>query len=502
MNRRLFLLATMLVPLLSASPLAGQATIGGDWRAELRAFAERVVEAGLAPGMGVAVTVGDWVAYADGVGAADLGTGRGVTADTPFYIASTTKSLTATAAAIAAHRGDLDFKLPMTHYLPDAQLPEDVPRDRIKVHDLVALTHGLDGGGPIVLRTAYTGQWTREQLLDLLRYHKPTGEYGVFDYNNLGFNLAGLVLESVYGESWKDVVDRLVLEPTGMVPTTAYVSRIPPGRMARPHEFTPDGFAPIQLGKDDSNMHAAGGHFASARDLARYLAVHVTGGIVEGERVMPAEPLLRTHDQQVAQDRNFGPFHRHGWGYGWDLGTYGADTLIHRFGSFSGYRSHVSFMPQHDIGVVVLVNGDGAASPASDLVATYAYELLLGEPDVATRFAARLDSLAARAAEARRDLAEQLAERRARLAPLPHPLSSYTGTYENAELGRMEWRAVAGGLEMRMGVVRSRAEGYDAARNQLRIEVGGGVVAEFVFPEGGGPASALRLRGAEFARVE
>ena len=122
MNRRLFLLATMLVPLLSASPLAGQATIGGDWRAELRAFAERVVEAGLAPGMGVAVTVGDWVAYADGVGAADLGTGRGVTADTPFYIASTTKSLTATAAAIAAHRGDLDFKLPMTHYLPDASL--------------------------------------------------------------------------------------------------------------------------------------------------------------------------------------------------------------------------------------------------------------------------------------------------------------------------------------------------------------------------------------------
>jgi len=484
-----------------ASTATAQATIGGAWRDDLAAFARRVVESGLTPGMAVAVTVGDWVAYADGFGLADVSTGRHVTGDTPFYIASTTKSLTATAAALAASAGELEFAAPMVRYLPGARLPTGVPRERITVHDLAALTHGLSGNGPVVLRTAYTGEFTTDQLLDLLRYHEPTGDYGSFNYNNLGYNLLGLVLEAVYHESWKDVVRRLVLDPIGMTSTSAYLSRIPPDRIAEPHEGTSDGWRRMALGKDDRNLHAAGGHFASARDLARYLAAHISGGIVDGERVLPAAPLLLTHRQQVTQDRTFGPYHRHGWGYGWDLGTYAGDTLLHRFGGFAGYRSHMSFMPQRGVGVVVLVNGEGPASAAADLVADYAYDRLLGRDGVDARAAVALDSLVAGLAAYRRGITEHLAERRARLAPLRHPLADFAGTYASPLLGHMEWRVVAEGLELRMGVVRSRAEVYDAAKDQLRIEVGGGgQVATFVFPDGGGPARAVRLAGVEFAR--
>lgn len=500
MTRTLHVLALTLA--LVPDDAATQATLGGDWRADVSAFARQAIEAGVTPGMAVAVTVGDWVAYAEGFGVADPGTGRPVTGDTPFYIASSTKSLTATAAALAAAAGDLDLSAPMVRYLPGARLAEGVPRERITVHDLAALTHGLDGDGPVVLRTAYTGEFTREQLLDLLRLHAPTGEHGSFDYNNLGYNLLGMVLEAVYDEPWKDVVHRLVLEPIGMTSTSAWLSRIPPDRIALPHATDPGGWAPMALGKDDANLHAAGGHFASARDLARYLAAHITGGVVEGERVLPAEPLLLTHRQQVAQDRRFGPIQRHGWGYGWDLGTLEGDTLVHRFGGFGGYRSHMSFMPAHDVGVVVLVNGEGPASAAADLAAIYAYGRLLGRPDIDERMAGHLETLASEVEASRRRLAEHLAERRERLAPLPHPLDAYAGVYESPLLGRMEWRVVAGGLEVGMGVVRSRAEVYDAARNQLRIEVGGsGEVASFVFPQGGGPATAVRLAGVEFTRA-
>ncbi len=496
------LVPTLILAALTADGAGAQSTLGGDWRADISRFATRVVDAGLAPGMAVSVAVGDWVAYARGFGVADLASGRPVTDDTPFYIASSTKSLTATAAAVAAARGELDFAAPMVRYLPEARLPEGVPRERITVHDLAALTHGLSGDGPVTLRTAYSGEFTREQLLDLLRFHAPTGKYGTFDYNNLGYNLLGMVLESIYHEPWKDVVRRLVLEPIGMTSTSAYLSRIRPDRVAVPHEATPTGWAPLPIGKDNANLHAAGGHFASARDLARYLAVHITGGVVEGRRVLPAEPLRLTHQLQAAQDRDFGPYHRWGWGYGWDLGTFGRDTLIHRFGAFGGYRSHMSFMPARDVGVVVLVNGDGPASPAADLVATYAYHRLLGKPDLDTRYGARLDSLVAQVVGYRERLAAHLAERRARLAPLPHPLQDYAGVYESPLLGHMEWRVVANGLELRMGVVRSRAEVYDAEKNQLRIEVGGsGEVAQFLFPEGGRPAGAVRLAGVEFARV-
>ena len=54
-----FALALPLLPV----PIRAQATIGGEWRADVDRFAARVVEAGLVPGMAVAVSVGDWVLH-------------------------------------------------------------------------------------------------------------------------------------------------------------------------------------------------------------------------------------------------------------------------------------------------------------------------------------------------------------------------------------------------------------------------------------------------------
>lgn len=481
---------------------AAQATMGGEWRPDVEAAARQIVEAGLAPGIGIAVALGDWVAWTAGFGTADMESGRPVTEGTQFYIASSTKSLTATAAVLAAAKGDLDLQAPMVRYLPKAHLPDGVERESITVHDLLALTHGLSGDGPIVVRTAYTGEFTRDQLLDLLQYHRPTGNSGTFEYNNLGYNLVGMVLEVVYDESWKDVVHRLVLEPLGMTGTSAYRSRLDPDRLAMPHAYGRNGFESIPLYKRDENLHAAGGHFATAGDLARYLAAHQSGGRFEGRQVFPPGPIATTHQLQATQDRQFGPYHRFGWAYGWDLGTCGADTLIHRFGGFAGYRSHMSFMPQHGIGVVVLVNGDGPASPACDLLATYIYDRLLGKQDPKERFDAGLEELVRQAEQARQATAARLDERAARLAPLRHRLSAFTGTYESPILGRIEWREVAGGLEMRIGVLQNRAEVYDASADKLRVEfAGGGKVATFAFPEGEGPARAVTVSGVRFERV-
>lgn len=109
----------------------------------------------------------------------------------------------------------------------------------------------------------------------------------------------------------------------------------------------------------------------------------------------------------------------------------------------------------------MLVNGDGPAALAADLLATYIYDRLRGKAAVEDTFAARIDTLGGRMEEARRGPAAHLAERKARLAPLSHPREQYAGIYENARSGRMEWRVVANGLEVRMGVAQSRAEVYD-----------------------------------------
>lgn len=501
------------VALLSPPELRGQATIGGEWRTDVATFADRVVDAELVPGMAIAVARGDWVVYEEGFGTADRRTGRRVSPATRFYIASSTKSLTALAVSLAADRGELDLDAPLTRHLPDARLPDGADPDDLTLRRLLTMTHGLDGSGPIVLLTAYVGEYDRDDLPELLRFHPPTGEAGSFSYNNLGYNLLGMVLEEVYGVSWKEVVRREVLQPLGMVSTSAYRSRLDPDRIAYPHSMAPavpgggeDGgsrtaFERIRLVKDDGNLHAAGGHFTTAGDLARYVAAHLGGGTLDGDRVLPEGPVRLTHEAHVAQDRRFGPYQRFGWGWGWDLGTVDGDTILHRFGAFAGYRSHMSLMPAEELGVVVLVNGDGPASPASDLVARYVYDRLRGHADLEATYGERLEELVGLAERARGDLADHRAERAGRMAPLAHPLEAYAGTYENQHLGRMTWRVVAGGLEAHIGLLEGRAEVFDADEDQLRVELtGGGTVVDFSFEEDGGPATSLDVLGYTFRR--
>jgi CubicO group peptidase (beta-lactamase class C family) len=278
------------IPVSTQTPSA-PATLAGEWRDDIDAFVARVVDAGLVPGLSVAVSQDDWVLYSAGYGSADLASGRRVGEETRFYIASSTKALTATAVVLLAHRGELALDAPVTRYLPSLRLTPPLDASTIRLRDLLTLSHGIDDEGSVVFRTAYTGDFTPELLIELLADHKPAKSGRAFKYGNLGYNILGLVLEATGEGSWKEIVAREVLEPLGMRQTTAYVSRLDTQQIALPHRFEPDGrFRRVPLGKADENMHAAGGHFATAGDLARSSPSTQAGAGWPGGRCFPANP--------------------------------------------------------------------------------------------------------------------------------------------------------------------------------------------------------------------
>ncbi|HJS48167.1 MAG TPA: serine hydrolase domain-containing protein [Gemmatimonadales bacterium] len=504
MSRKARCLAGLLGLLVATGSAHAQATIGGEWRDDVAAYARRLVDSGLTPGLAVAVSIGDWVLYSQGFGVADAATGRPVDDATAFYIASTTKALTATAVVLEAANGRLDLDAPIDRYVPGLRFRGPLDAHRVTVKQFLSMTDGLEDGGPVVVRTAYTGEFTIPLLIRLLADYGPAEGGTAFDYDNVPYNILGMALDPESEEGWKEVVRRDVLEPLGMTGTTARLSILDPERIAYPHVLVPGPrWRRTPLAKQDANQHAAGGHFATARDLARFVAAHASGGVLEGRRVFPREAIELTHQKHADQDREYGPIHRFGWGYGWDLGTWQGRTLIHRFGGFTGYHSHASFEPVSQVGVVVLVNGDGPASGAAGILATYVYDRLLGGADQEAEYGRQLSELKARVAEGEQGIVRHLAERAARLAPLTHPLADFAGRFESPKLGTMTWREVAGGLEVRMGVAESRAEVFDASKDQLRVELlGGGSVASFEFPAGGGPAAAVTMNGERFERRE
>lgn len=461
---------------------AGFSARAADWPADITDYGERLVTSGATAGMSVAVVQGDRVVYQHGFGIADADTGRAVDDDTYFYIASSTKALTATAVALKAARGELGLDMPVVRYLPELK-GTSWETQGVTVDDLLAMRHGIDDDWPVVFRTVFSGDFTRAKLVDLLKDYQPSEAGKVFDYNNLGYNVLGLVLGDEEDHGWKQTVEAEVLAPLGMTHTTARVSALAVERIAMPHNVATAPISRVPLRKADANLHAAGGHFSTASSIARFVAAHITGGILDGARALPEAPLLLTQQRHAEQDRRFGDYHRNGWGYGWDIGDYEGETLLHRFGAFSGYRAHTSFMPEHDIGVVVLAN---ANTPAVDVMANYIYERLLEGEEVHARFADKLESLGDQLAAQREGYRQHLQERAERAAPLPYPIEAYAGRYENAELGTMESRVVGNGLEVSAGVARSRTEIYDADASAFRVELtGAGRVAKFEIDENG-----------------
>lgn len=467
---------------------------------KLHPFMEQAFATGLTPGMAVAVVQGEEIIYAEGFGYADVETQRTVTPETMFYIASTSKSLIAFAVAMLDHKGKLDLDGNLSGYIPGLKLHSLLVPDEITMRHLLTHTHGIGNQGPVTFRLAYTGEHTNELLLDLLRFHEPAENSRSFSYGNIGYDVAGLAMDAKFGESWKDIIQQEVLQPLGMASTTARLSDAKPDRLAMPYMPAKDGFKRVQYVKFDKNMHAAGGHLTTVLDLAKWVEVHINGGRLDGKQVFPTAVVAETHRQQAEQDRQFGNFHRHGWGLGWDLGTYDGDTLIHRFGSFPGFRSHVSFMPAHKIGVIVLVNESIVGGRLADVVACYIYDRLLDKPKVDEKYEEILAEYKQQAAQMRIGFTKHEAERASRSQDLPLPLTAYAGVYENAQLGRMKWRVSGVKLEASMGPIKFPVEVYDAQLHKLRIDfLGRGEVVRFSISNG--EAVGLTYRGYEFARV-
>ena len=213
--------------------------------------------------------------------------------------------------------------------------------ETVSVKDL--LTHNLGfENGPVTFRTAYSGEHDNTTLINILKESSPTEKQ--FSYDNLGYVMSGIIIENVTGKPWKQVVREEVLDPLNMINTTSDMNKVTAGSYAKPHGWMGET-KKLSFIKKNNVMHAAGGHYTTAKDMINWLKVNLNGGTLNGKRIFPEELMAKAHKSQIDLDRDFYKFHRYGYGFGWYISNYDEELLIHHFGSYIGYRAHVSFMP-------------------------------------------------------------------------------------------------------------------------------------------------------------
>ena len=407
-------------------------------------------ELGVVPGLSMAVVANGRVVHERGYGFADVEARRPVTPETVFYTASLAKAFTGMTAAVLAARGELDLDRPILDFFPGLSTQAPVRGDRVRVRDLLSHSKGFTNGG-INFLTTFVGPPSEADLIRVLNDYSAAAPG--FVYSNTNFALAGEVIERATGDPWQDVMDRSVFEPLGMDRSTAWASRVDPATAARPYLAEADGIRSIEFPKTDATITGAGGIFSTAHDLARFVIANLQEGRLEGRQAIPPGAVREAHAPQAELEARFFEFDRFAYGLGFYRARWGDELLIHHFGGYPGFRSHLSFMPDREIGVVVLQNEGVDGNRFADIVAAYAYDMMLGrDADAAgaRRLAELRDQIEQRRA-ARSGWDSEIRGLDASPGRAARPLTDYTGAYRNERLGILRVVEGAPGLRIDFG---------------------------------------------------
>lgn len=486
---RIFSTAILLV-FFTSNSIAGTAA-PQDLSEKIDAFMADLIETlDVVPGYAIAIAGPEQALFVKGYGTTKTENGAPVDSHTQFYIASSTKSLTALAIASLAERGLLDLDTPIKNYLPSLA---GAPAGEVTLSQLLSHSHGLMEEA-LTWRTAFTGEYTKATLINIIRNLPLSETPEAFAYSNTGYVIASLVLEQTFGKSWKTIVDEEVLSPAGIGDTTSYVSNLR-GDYAQPHTWfgLKNAFA---LVKQDSTMHAAGGHFSSAADMARWLQVQLSGGSINGEAIFAPGLVAGTHLPRVELDAEFYTYKRHHYGYGWYQADYDGMVMYHHFGSFSGYRSHVSFIPELGIGVAVLINDTSRPGfNLPDMIANYVYDLASGKETPETPYQAEIAKIAGMIAP----MAGHSLPDRPRNAPGDE--AKYVGSYSNPEFGTFHFEMTDGELQVSMGNLSSKTTYKDDGAIRIELTPYQGTLGVFQ-EDDNGTITGFRYRGASYTRLD
>src|SRR5919199_3951527 len=135
----------MVVPCM-AQPVNAISRAGAPDVAKIDAFVRGQVERHGIPGLALAVVEGDQIIQLGGYGTADR-SGRAVTPQTPFVIASASKPLTALAVMQLVEAGKVALDAPVQRYLPTFRVADPVASQQITVRHLLTHTSGIPERG-------------------------------------------------------------------------------------------------------------------------------------------------------------------------------------------------------------------------------------------------------------------------------------------------------------------------------------------------------------------
>jgi CubicO group peptidase (beta-lactamase class C family) len=192
--------------------------------AAIVAYIENLMAENKIPGLALSIIHDDEVVYTQGYGVTGP-EGVPVTPQAPFIIGSTSKSFTALAIMQLVEAGKIDLDAPVQAYLPWFTLADPAQAQKMTVRHLLTHTSGfssMQGDKDILNEDASDGalQANVRELADT-KPSRPVGEK--FDYSNSNYDILGLIVQEVSGQSFETYVEEHIYTPLEM--SNSYTSK-------------------------------------------------------------------------------------------------------------------------------------------------------------------------------------------------------------------------------------------------------------------------------------
>jgi Beta-lactamase len=195
--------------------------------------------------------------------------GAGVSADTPFQVCCLGKPVTAFAMRMLHDEGRLDLDDCAARYLPASYLPEPAAVSAtLTIRQLLSHRAGIIRGSfrPYVRGSDEYAWEAHESELAFA----PGTQY---KFSNLGYFLAGAILERVSGRSVPEFLAERIFRPLGMTSATfERPASVPPGYSRGEYYALVHADDALEPAPSFPLPAASGGFYCTAADYARFLA--------------------------------------------------------------------------------------------------------------------------------------------------------------------------------------------------------------------------------------
>lgn len=232
-----------------------------------------------------------------------------------FHLGSCTKSMTATVAATFVEEGKLSWDSKLSDLLPEIEIHstlKDVSYEMLLSHGS-GLAKDPDDETYIELEKLETLEG-REKLTILFLGNAPTFKPGTFNYSNIGYIIAGHILEKISGKTWEMLLPErlfipLQMQSCGFGPTSDPTETVPTqpwGHIIREWTIKPVHDDNAAFYGPSANVHC------STSDWVKYLYIHLQG--FNGEaKLLSQESFKQLHKIWPDNDSNqytFGGWYR------------------------------------------------------------------------------------------------------------------------------------------------------------------------------------------------